>query len=176
MKQPSAVPIEITIEIANQQPHLPVQRRLLRRAVRRVLRAAGVRKARISVAVVDDETTARLNWQFLRHRGPADVLSFVLDESDGLEGEVIAGAQVALRSAPRYGWPPHDELLLYIIHGTLHLVGHDDTSPSLRAEMRKRETEILEDLGVTRKQGNPKFENRDPRPASGCPIPSMKYK
>ena len=79
-----------------------------------MLRDAGVRKARISVAVVDDETIARLNWQYLRHRGPADVLSFVLDQSDGLEGEVIVGAQTALRTAPQYGWPPHDELLLYV--------------------------------------------------------------
>ncbi len=113
MKQPSTA-IEITIEIADEQTHLPLDRRLLRRAVRRVLRDAGVRKARISVAVVDDETIARLNWQYLRHRGPADVLSFLLDQSDGLEGEVIVGAQTALRTAPQYGWPPHDELLLYV--------------------------------------------------------------
>ena len=151
MKQPPATAIEITIEIANEQTHLPLDRRLLRRAVRRVLREAGVRKARISVAVVDDATIARLNWRYLRHRGPADVLSFVLDQSDGLEGEVIVGAQTALRAAPQYGWPPHDELLLYVIHGTLHLVGHDDTSPALRAEMQKRETAVLEKLGIKRR-------------------------
>ena len=116
-----------------------------------MLRDAGVRKARISVAVVDDETIARLNWQYLRHRGPADVLSFLLDQSDGLEGEVVVGAQTALRTAPHYGWPPHDELLLYVVHGTLHLVGHDDASPALRAEMQKRETDVLEKLGITRR-------------------------
>jgi len=149
MKQATA--IEITIEIANEQAHLPLDRRLVRKAVRTVLREAGLRKARLSVAVVDDETIARLNWQYLRHRGPADVLSFLLDQSDGLEGEVIVGAQTALRAAPHYGWPPHDELLLYIIHGTLHLVGHDDASPALRGEMQKRETEILEKLGITRR-------------------------
>jgi len=149
MKQPPA--IEIAIEIANEQTHLPLDRRLVRRAVRTVLRDAGMRKARISVAVVDDETIARLNWQYLRHRGPADVLSFLLDQSDGLEGEVIVGAQTALRAAPHYGWPPHDELLLYVIHGTLHLVGHDDTSPALHGKMQKRETEVLEKLGITRR-------------------------
>ena len=55
----------------------------------------------------------------------------MLDDSDGLEGEVIVGAETALRTAPRYGWPPHDELLLYVVHGTLHLVGHDDRTPGL---------------------------------------------
>ena len=151
MKQPPATAIEIRIEIANEQSHLPLDRRLVRRAVRRVLRDADVRKARISVAVVDDATIARLNWQYLRHRGAADVLSFLLDQSDGLEGEVIVGAQTALRTAPQFGWPPHDELLLYVIHGTLHLVGHDDTSPALQTEMQKRETAVLEKLGIVRR-------------------------
>ena len=112
---------------------------------------AGVRQARISVAVVDDETIARLNWQYLRHRGPADVLSFLLDRSDGLEGEVIVGVQAACGLRRQYGWPPHDELLLYVIHGMLHLVGHDDANAALRLEMQKRETAILEKLGITRK-------------------------
>ena len=150
MRQPAA-PIQITIEIANEQTHLPLDRRLLRRAVRSVLRDAGLRKARISVAVVNDATIARLNWQYLRHRGPADVLSFLLDQSDGLEGEVVVGAETALRAAPRYGWPPHDELLLYVIHGALHLVGHDDANPVVRGKMQGRETAVLEKLGIRRK-------------------------
>ena len=151
MKQSSTTAIEITIEIANLQCHLPLDRRLVRKAVRRVLRAAGVRKGRISVAVVDDGQIARLNWQYLHHRGPADVLSFVLDRSDGLEGEVVVGAQTARRSAPRFGWSAHDELLLYVIHGTLHLVGYDDTSPTLRAKMQEQEALVLRQLGITRK-------------------------
>ena len=141
----------IVVEIADQQHHLPLDRRLLRKAVRRVLRDAGLRKARISVAVVDDATIARLNWRYLRHRGPADVLSFPLDESDGLEGEVVVAAETALRQAPRYDWSPHDELLLYVVHGVLHLVGHDDASPASRAQMQQRESEILEGLGIKRR-------------------------
>ena len=117
----------ITVQIADEQQCVAVDRQLLRRAVKRVLRDAGVRKALISVAVVDDETMSRLNWQYLRHRGPADVLSFLLEDGDVLEGEVIVGAETALARA-RYGWPPRDELLLYVVHGTLHLVGYDDRS------------------------------------------------
>jgi probable rRNA maturation factor len=141
----------IMVQIADRQNCLPLDRRLLRRAVTRVLRDAKVRKASISLAVVDDDTIARLNWQYLRHRGPADVLSFLLDDRDGLEGEVIVGAETALRAAPRYGWPPHDELLLYVIHGMLHLVGYDDRTPRQQAKMQQREREILEGLGITRK-------------------------
>ena len=141
----------IKIEIANQQTFLSLDERLLRAAVRRVLGEAGVRKARISLAVVDDTTMARLNRRYLHHRGPTDVLSFALDECDGLEGEVIVGAQVALRTAPQFGWSPHDELLLYVVHGALHLVGLDDRTDKQRVEMRKRESDILEGLRKTRR-------------------------
>jgi probable rRNA maturation factor len=151
MKHSPAAPIDITIAIANRQSAVALDRAMLRKAVRRVLRDADLRKARISVAVVDDDTIARLNWQYLRHRGPADVLSFVLDEGDGLEGEVIVGAGTALRNAPRYGWAAHDELLLYVVHGALHLVGYDDLKAAARARMQKREREVLASLGIERR-------------------------
>ena len=135
MKQPSIS--AITIEIANEQADMPLERRLLRRAVRTVLRDAGVRKARISVAVVDDETMARLNWRYLRHRGPADVLSFVLDEGDGLEGEVIVTPRPPCGLRRSMVGRRTTNCCCTSIHGTLHLVGHDDASPALRAEMQQ---------------------------------------
>jgi probable rRNA maturation factor len=151
MKQLRIRRARLTVQIADRQRSVAVDRRLLRRAVMRVLRDAGISQALISVAVVDDDTIAQLNWRFLRHRGPADVLSFLLDDGDGLEGEVIVGAEVALRTAVQYGWSPHDELLLYAIHGTLHLVGQDDRTPRQRAAMQKRERNILEELGIERR-------------------------
>ncbi len=141
----------ITVPIADRQGHVKVDRRLLRRAVQRVLRMAGVSKAAISVAIVDDDMISRLNWKFLRHRGPADVLSFPLDDCGCLEGEVIASAEMAERCAPRYGWTAHDELLLYVVHGTLHLVGHDDRTARQQAEMQQKETDVLQKLGIARR-------------------------
>jgi probable rRNA maturation factor len=155
MKQVTIRRGTITIPIADQQSHVFLDRSLLRRAVRRVLRIAGVDNASISVAIVDDEAISKLNWKFLRHRGPADVLSFPLDDShdDGgrLEGEVIASAETAVRCAPQYGWSPHCELLLYVVHGTLHLVGHDDLTPQQQAEMQLLEQEVLQSLGIARR-------------------------
>ena len=64
-------------------------------------------------------------------------MSFPLEAAGGcLEGEVVVGAEVARREARRYGWTPHDELLLYVVHGLLHLVGYDDAA-GRRAEMRR---------------------------------------
>ena len=67
------------------------------------------------------------------------MLSFVLESSNGcLEGEVIVSADRAAAVAPKYGWSAADELLLYVIHGTLHLVGYDDVTPAKRAAMPEK--------------------------------------
>ena len=112
----------------------------MRQAVGAIVREAGLPDAQISVAVVDDRTIAALHQEFLDDPEPTDVLSFVLERSpQHLEGEVVVSAETAAANAPRYDNTPEDELLLYAIHGTLHLVGYDDTTPRKRAVMRKRE-------------------------------------
>jgi probable rRNA maturation factor len=141
------------VEIVQQQSAAAIEPRRLRRAVRTVLRQARLQKARVSLALVDDRTIARLNRRFLGHRGPTDVLSFLLERSPGyLEGELVVGADVACRAAPRYGWSAQQELLLYVIHGALHLVGYDDAQPGERARMRRRERELLAQLGSPRSE------------------------
>jgi probable rRNA maturation factor len=145
----TAKPAPFAIDIADLQRSLRIDRAGMRRAVRAVLAGADVPRGRISLAVVDDPTMAGLNLQFLRHEGTTDVLSFLLEREEGyLEGEVIVAAETARRQAPRYGWTPHDELLLYVIHGALHLVGYDDATPRARARMRARERAVLAQLGM----------------------------
>jgi probable rRNA maturation factor len=134
----------ISIAITNRQKRLPIDRRRIRRAVGDILRDAAIPDARISVAVVDDPTIAKLHHEFLGDADPTDVLSFVLERSEQcLEGEVVVSADTAVSNAPRYRSAPEDELLRYVIHGTLHLVGHDDTAPRSRAAMRKLERKYL---------------------------------
>jgi probable rRNA maturation factor len=132
----------IAIHISNRQKTLKIDRRRMRQAVRAIVRDAGIVEATISIAIVDDATIARLHQQFLDDPTPTDVLSFVLERTeDSLEGEVLASADTAKACAPQYNLSPEDELLLYVIHGTLHLVGYDDTTPRQRAVMRKKEME-----------------------------------
>jgi len=151
----------IPIDVANQQTALAIDRRQLRRAVRRVLGDEAIAQGRISLAIVDDPTIRRLNRQYLDHDEPTDVLSFTLERSaDTLEGEVIASAETARRAARRYGWSPADELLLYVIHGTLHLTGQRDDTPATRALMRARERHYLAYFGLAR----PCRKHRGPGP------------
>jgi len=143
----------ITIEINNRQTLLAADSERLRGAVAAVLEEEGLKSAAINIAIVDDPTIHDLNRRFLNHDEPTDVISFPLDDADGIEGDVIVSADTAIRSAARYDWPPADELLLYVIHGTLHLVGYDDLDDASRAEMRSRERHYLAALGL-----QPKYE------------------
>ncbi len=142
---------EILVEVANQQSRVELDERLLREAVTLILRGAGVNSATVSLALVDDATIARLHGQYLDDDEPTDVMSFLLDRGEGrIEGEVVASATTAAATAPRYNWPPQHELLLYVIHGMLHLVGYGDATASEQAEMRRQETLYLKQLGISR--------------------------
>jgi probable rRNA maturation factor len=144
-----SAPSEFEVYVADEQTAIDVDLDRLRAAVESILSDAGIRIAEISLALVDDPTLHRLNREFLKHDYPTDVLSFVLERGeDSLEGEVVVSTDFAARSAAEYGWPPADEVLLYVIHGTLHLVGYDDLKPELEAEMRDRERHYLEQFGL----------------------------
>lgn len=127
----------------------PVDVERLRRAVEQTLGAEHVAHAEVSLAIVDDGTMAELNLRYLQHEGPTDVLSFRLDTDDPgaeqqrLEGEIIVSADTGRRGAARSGWTLDDELLLYVIHGALHLVGYDDATPEDRGRMRAAERRRL---------------------------------
>lgn len=144
----------LSIAVHNQQTRLRVDKRLLKKAVRLILEDAWIISGEISIAVVDDPTIARVHEEFLDDDSPTDVLSFVLDSSPGhLEGEVIASAEAAISRAPEYDWPAERELLLYVIHGVLHLVGYHDTTPKARTKMRKMEQHYLNLLVPTLRVG-----------------------
>lgn len=139
----------IRVEIANRQKSLPVDRARLRAAVKAVLRGEGFATASISLAVVDDPTIHQLNRQYLQHDYATDVLSFAFECSgDSVDGEVIVSADTAIRQAGQWGESPEAELLLYVVHGTLHLVGYDDHAESDRERMRERERHYLELLAA----------------------------
>ena len=139
---------KLQIDLSNEQTLLGLDKARLREAVAAVLTGEGIRKAAISLAIVDDATIQPLNAQFLGHDYATDVLSFVLDEDDGLEGEVIVSAETAIATAARFGWRPDDELLLYVIHGTLHLVGYDDLTDEALSAMRAKERHYLALFGL----------------------------
>lgn len=139
----------IQIETTNQQSIIPADARRWSTAIEHVLRSKSVAEAQISLAVVDDDAIRRLHDRFLGIDEPTDVLSFPLTSGDEtLEGEIVASAQTAARRAVEFGWRGEDELLLYIMHGALHLIGYDDSTPETRAAMRAAERGCLAHFGL----------------------------
>src|SRR5690606_15544557 len=114
------------------------------RAVRQAVADQPVRS--INVVLAGDDVLARLHQQYMNDPSPTDVLTFDLgDDGDqeALEGEVVVSVDTARREAKRRGLPVRDEILRYVIHGALHLLGYDDATPGGRRGMRRRENAIL---------------------------------
>lgn len=134
--------------------HLP----RLRKAIEATLSAEQVSQAEISVALVSGPRMRELNRQYLQHDYDTDVLSFCLEQGDEfgfLLGQLIVSVDYARQQADLLSQAAGrevsllQELALYLVHGTLHLVGYDDQEPVNRQEMRRRELACLEPLGLT---------------------------
>jgi probable rRNA maturation factor len=146
-KAPPPPPLSIEIAGRTGLAHAPYLIRNLRRAHALVVPAL----REFSLALVDDRRMAALHEQFMNIPGPTDVLTFELDhDARGrvTAGEVVVCVPYALREARRRKVPPRDELLLYALHGMLHLCGYDDRTDRDFAKMHQREDEILNQLGV----------------------------
>ncbi|MBX6312502.1 MAG: rRNA maturation RNase YbeY [Isosphaeraceae bacterium] len=143
-------PNSINVEFSDTQSHLSADHTALADLARRVLRAEGIERATISIALVDDATIREANRRHLDHDWPTDVISFPLSEPGDpvLEGELILSAEMAATTARQAGTDPRAELALYLVHGLLHLCGYDDETVAEAAVMRRREAELLAEAGL----------------------------
>ena len=104
------------------------------------LHGEGAGRAELSVSFVDEAEMTGLHERFMDEEGPTDVLSFPLDEPDDggvrLLGDVVIAPAVAARNNPA---DPEAEVRLLLVHGILHILGHDHQEPGERAEMWERQ-------------------------------------
>ena len=140
----------ISISIRNTQEQVELDFAALKLAAKTVLEGEGVKKAKVTFAVMDDESIHVLNKRHLKHDEPTDVLTFPCTSHTAakLEGDVAIGAGVAVVNAAERGHDVAAELCLYFIHGCLHLCGYDDRSEKDTRQMRAREKHYLELLGL----------------------------
>ena len=109
----------------------------------------GFDQSEISIAFIDDPTIKDLNKQYLNHDYETDVISFVLEESEtALTGQLLVSTDTAAKMGQQLGVPMEHEVLLYVIHGMLHLVGFDDTDPESAEKMRAAEADYLGRFGI----------------------------
>jgi probable rRNA maturation factor len=126
----------------------------IRRAARAALGAEGVQAGHLDIAVVDERMMKRLHGRWMGKETATDVLTFDLERQIAktprrrrVEGQIVVCDSVARKNAreSRGNW--RDEVLLYVVHGCLHLCGYDDRTADDAARMHRREDSILAKLG-----------------------------
>jgi len=138
------------LEILNEQEEIPIEEERIRCICEKILADAGIVSGRLGVVIVDNEMIHNLNKDFLQHDYPTDVISFQVEselENGYLEGEVVASVEMAQSRAPEFGWSVKEELILYVIHGLLHLVGFDDRTAEECKVIREKERYYLRHAG-----------------------------
>jgi len=164
---------ELTVFVADEQDARPVDVARWEALARNALRHEGVTgEAELSLLFVDEATIAELNRTFMGKAGPTDVLAFPIDAEDLhqigrvpdggttgpsrgpddeddpdelpiLLGDVVICPAVADRNAPGHAGTYDDEIALLIVHGILHVLGHDHAEPEETRLMQARERELL---------------------------------
>jgi probable rRNA maturation factor len=120
-------------------------------AARAALRHERVRHAMISITLLDRAAIARMNRKHLSHAGPTDVISFGFTRatpSDPVVGDVYIAPEVARANARARGVTVREELTRLVVHGTLHVLGHDHPESEDRetSEMWRRQESIVRRL------------------------------
>jgi probable rRNA maturation factor len=139
----------IGVQYAVEMPDLP-QREQLRAWARAVLQASG-RSGALAIRIVDEAESAALNQQWRGKHGPTNVLSFAMELPAGVPvaelGDVVICAPVVAREAAQQHKAVDAHWAHMVVHGMLHLLGHDHQDEPDAMRMERLEAEILEGLG-----------------------------
>ncbi|MBI5865624.1 MAG: rRNA maturation RNase YbeY [Planctomycetes bacterium] len=147
--KPTTTPHQLSVEISCT---LPVARStivLLRRATAHALQCEDFRHGELSIVVVGARRMAALHKRTLNIAGATDVLTFDYgsDRRRGIVlGEIVVCRDVAASNARTHGVAA--ELALYVVHGVLHLAGHDDRARADFVRMHRRENKLLAAIGL----------------------------
>lgn len=134
-----------TVAITSTQSAVRVPRKRIVELVGLLARQEDARLTHVDIAVVAAAEMAELNRRYLNHVGATDVLSFDMSDehTDGLIAQIVVCGDIAAAEGPNHDNSAARELLLYVTHGLLHLMGYDDTTPPLAAKMHARAEQIL---------------------------------
>jgi probable rRNA maturation factor len=163
-------PDDSTIVVLNRQRTNKINRRRLKQMVQALLDELELERVEIGINLVGLVEMTRLNETFLRHAGATDVITFdyrfVVPPSGGsrrraasatksrlkpgqqtLHGEIFICVDEAVLQARRFGASWQSEIVRYLVHGVLHLLGYDDAQAGARRKMKREENRLLRRLG-----------------------------
>ena len=150
--------------ISNSQRAVRVYRKRLAELVGFVARKEGHRLGQIDIAVAGRAEMSRLNREWLGDGRATDVLSFDLTEGGGagICAQIVVCGELAAEQARLRGLRPQRELMLYVVHGLLHLMGCEDATVRGAAKMHAREDELLDGFLGRRRPVRPSSSSSTP--------------
>jgi probable rRNA maturation factor len=134
----------VKITIYNKQKDLKIDKSSAQTLVSFTLKHLKVDCEEVSIYFVNEKKISQIHQEFFQDPTPTDCISFPMDEKD--LGEIFVCPAVAIQYAKKRDLDPYQETSLYIVHGLLHLLGHDDLEPSSRKAMRKKEKSCMRHL------------------------------
>jgi probable rRNA maturation factor len=123
--------------------------------IHKILTSVGVTRGFVTVVFTNDAAMKKINRAFLKRNRPTDVLAFDYapqSSRDFIAGEAYVSIDMARRISEELGISFKEELMRYVVHAILHLIGYDDLTPAKKKKMWKKQEEIVRK--VTRHRGN----------------------
>jgi probable rRNA maturation factor len=135
------------LSLRNRQRARRLDLRLLRRVIAGLLADLEAKDFDLTIHLIGEREMAQLNESRLGHPGSTDVITFDYGEPNApMAGEIFVCVDDALAQASRFRTAWQEELVRYIVHGILHLRGHDDLRPIARRLMKREEGRLLKKL------------------------------
>lgn len=137
-----------SVDVALEGVRIPLSRDRIAAIADGTLRAERVKHALLSITFVTPRRIAAINREHLGHKGPTDVISFGFTRAtatDPVVGDIYICPDVARRAADERGIGVREELARLVVHGTLHVLGHDhpESDERERSPMWKRQESLL---------------------------------
>ena len=154
----------MNIVIANRQRTRKINLRLLNKITGDLLAELKIENAELGINLVAAPEMTSLNETFLHHEGSTDVIAFDYTGAAvarprktktgtcgraaraPVHGEIFVCVDEAAAQAKKFGTNWQSETVRYVVHGVLHLLGHDDSKPDLRRKMKSEENRRLRAL------------------------------
>ena len=144
----------MSLTIVNRQRTKKINTRLLRQIADELFAKLKITEAELGLTLVGAKRMALVNRRFLRHEGSTDVITFDHAEKrkaesgkqEKLHGELFICVDDAVSQAKNFKTSWQAEVVRYVVHGVLHLLGHDDLKPDLRRKMKREENRLVRHL------------------------------
>lgn len=141
----------MNVVIANRQRAKKINQSLLKKITGELFSELKISEAELGIHFVGAKEMAQVNWQYLQHEGSTDVITFDHREESSriphpalkIHGELFLCVDDAVSQAKQFKTNWHSELVRYIVHGVLHLLGYDDLQPELKRKMKREENRLV---------------------------------